>query len=160
MPIKPKPGCTLGTLLLLKPKTGKVRPVKKLTCYLLIVWLALMSGGVNAHAHSFEHHSHEAHNTHDHETNSQAMTDEANTLAEPSRLDNNNIENLTQAHYNQGHSHHHATGLPSSCDVLTEADPPSLKPVFYLALSSSAITNNIERPKWNVTTPAVVSLLS
>ena len=133
--------------------------MKKLTCYLLIFWLALMWGGANAHAHSVEHHAHEAHTAHAHEANTQAMTGDAGTSADASQTDNN-TKNMTQGHCSHGHSHHQAAGLPSSCVVLTVAALPNVKPISNLAPASSAITNNIERPKWPITTPVVVSLLN
>jgi hypothetical protein len=121
-----------------------------------------MSGGANAHMHSVDHHSHEAHSAHnhDHDHAANVIAHAASIEADSSRLDANNTETLTQAHYSHGHSHHHAAGLPASCDLLAAVDPPNLKPVSYLPIVSSAITNNIERPKWSATTPAVVSLLS
>jgi hypothetical protein len=123
-----------------------------------------MSGGANAHMHSVDHHSHEAHGAHDHDHDhdraANVIADAASIEADSSRLDANNTETLTQAHYSHGHSHHHAAGLPASCDLLAAVDPPSLKPVSRLPIVSSVVDNNIERPKWPVTTPSVVSLLS
>jgi len=133
-----------------------------------MVWMALMSGGANAHMHSVDHHWHEAHSAHDHDHNhnhdhgdaAKVIAGATTMLADSSMLDANNAETLTQAHYSHGHSHHHAAGLPASCDMLAAVAPPSIKPVSCLPIVSSAIANNIERPKWPVTTPAVVSLLS
>lgn len=125
-----------------------------------------MSGGANAHMHSVDHHWHEAHSAHDHDHNhdhgeaAKVIAGATTMLADSSMLDANNAETLTQAHYSHGHSHHHAAGLPASCDMLAAVDPPSIKPVSRLPIVSSAIANNIERPKWPVTMPAVVSLLS
>ena len=148
--------------LLIGDKFGNV---KNLVCYLLIAGTALISGGANAHMLSVDHHSHEVSSASDHEHNGHSheekfTAESSNTLADSFKLDANNSETLTQAHYSHGHSHHHASGLPASCDLLAAIEPQSLKPISYLPFVSSAISNNIERPKWLVTTPPVVSLLS
>lgn len=139
--------------------------VKNLVCYLLIAGTALISGGANAHMLSVDHHSHEVSSASDHDHNDHGheekfTAESSDTLADSSKLDANNSETLTHAHYSHGHSHHHASGLPASCDLLAAIEPQSLKPISYLPFVSSAISNNIERPKWLVTTPPVVSLLS
>lgn len=123
-----------------------------------------MSGGANAHMYSVDHHLHDRHSVafhdHDHDHAPEAEANATSTLADGSKLDANNTEILTQAHYGHGHSHNHAAGLPASCDLHASVESPSVKPVAYLPIVISAINNNIERPKWLVTTPAVVSLLS
>lgn len=129
-----------------------------------------MSGGANAHMFSVDHHLHDNHsvafNDHDHDHDHAAnvtvevMADATSTLVDGSKLDANNTETLSQAHYSHGHSHHHAAGLPASCDLQACVEPPSLKPVAYMPIFISTMTTNIERPKWLVTAPAVVSLLS
>lgn len=134
---------------------GKVAAVKKLICHFLIVWMALFAGGVNAHgisdsAHGAEHAGH-AHST--------TVDSSVEVSAEPANADRASadiVKTCSQSHCGHGHS----TGmlmLPSTCirmDAVTDA------PLSSSRWASAAIADNIERPKWHLTTSAVVSLLS
>ena len=134
---------------------GKVAAVKKLICHFLIVWMALFAGGANAHgisdsAHGAEHAGH-AHST--------TVDSSIELSADPANADRTSADIVTtcsQSHCGHGHS----TGmlmLPSTCikiNAVTDA------PLSSSRWASAAIADNIERPKWPFTTPAVVSLLS
>ena len=138
--------------------------MKKLVCYFLIVWLALMAGGANAHTHSADMHSHDvihAHDhDHDHDHNNSVLANvgETSLLEDASTLDADYSEKLNKVHPCHSHTHHHAAGLPSCHDMLAVADLPSLTPVFSQRFACTALANDVERPKWPFTTPAVVSL--
>jgi hypothetical protein len=130
--------------------------VKKLVCYLLIVWLALMASGANAYSTSdAEHvaphaHDHTAQDTHDH----QPQLDVA--IQSPTTQDASHADTCSQSHCGHGH----ATGLLAPHGTSIKTDRLNAAPTSRASWASSAITANIERPKWPSTTPAVVSLLS
>ena len=156
-----KPGYFWGICIFSKDRTsGKVAAVKKLVCYMLIVWLALMAGGANAHTHSADMHSHDVIHAHDHDKSVLANIGESTSLEDASTLDADYSEKLNKVHSCHSHTHHHAAGLPSCHDMLAVADLPSLTPVFSQRFACIALANDVERPKWPFTTPAVVSLLS
>ena len=139
-------------------EAGKVALVKKFVCYLLIVWMTLVAGGANALAHSVNHHAHDALHAHDHSSLDTSV--ESITSQDDTALDADYPEKSSQHPSGHCHTHHQAAGLPSCHDMLPVADLPNFAPVFRQRLASIAVANNIERPKWVATTPAVVSLLS
>lgn len=139
-------------------EAGKVANVKKFMCCLLIVWMTLVAGGANALAHSVDHHAHDAFHAHDH--GSLATASESTTSQDVLAFNADYSEKLSQHHSGHCHTHHHVAGLPSCHGMLAVADLPNLAPVFSQRMACIAVANNIERPKWAVTTPAVVSLLS
>lgn len=133
-----------------------------------------MSGGVNAHVHDFEHHSHHAIQAHDHDhdldldldqdidhvNGLKTISSEFITAGDASQSNVDNAEKVNQAHFSHGHSHSHSACLPTSCGAMAVADTPSFTSVLCQQWVCKTIANNIERPKWPFTTPAVVSLLS
>ena len=137
---------------------GKITPVKKFVCYLLIVWMTLVAGGANALAHSADHHAHDALHAHDH--SSLATSVESITSQDDFELGADYPEKSSQHPSSHCHTHHQVAGLPSCHGMLPVADLPNCAPAFSQRLVSIAFANNIDRPKWAVTTPAVVSLLS
>lgn len=57
-------------------------------------------------------------------------------------------------------SHSHAASVMTAHSAYTASGTVRAVPVSSERWASSAITNNIERPKWRAITPAVVSLLA
>lgn len=134
---------------------GKVAAVKNLICHFLIVWMALFAGGVNAHGISDSAHGAE-HAGHAHSTTVDSSVEVSADPANADRASADIVKTCSQSHCGHGHS----TGmlmLPSTCirmDAVTDA------PLSSSRWASAAIADNIERPKWPLATPAVVSLLS
>ena len=157
--------------------TGKVAAVKKITCYLLIAWLTLMSGGVNAHVHAYEHHSHQVDQTHDdylgHDhhldrdleidsvNGSKAASSEFAYGGDDLQANLDNAEKVNEAHFSHAHnhSHSHCAYMPTSCNTLAVIDMPGFTSFLCQQWVCKTIANNIERPKWLLTTHAVVNLL-
>lgn len=132
--------------------TGKLTVVKKLFCYLLISWLALIAGGANAHSISDTAHAAE-HFTHMHAADTDAATHEA--------LDINSAVADSTDHCNQSHcGHSHGAAIPTSPGTHLKANNRTHAPNTSSRWASAAIADSIERPKWPLTTSAVVSLLS
>ena len=134
---------------------GKVSAVKKLICHFLIVWMALFAGGANAHGISDLAHGAE-HAGHAHSTSVDASIEVSADRANADRASADIVKTCSQSHCGHGHS----TGmlmLPSAC---IKMDPVADAPLSSNRWASAAIADNIERPKWLLTTPAVVSLLS
>ena len=131
---------------------GTVLLVKKMMCHLLIVWLTLMSVGANAHVTSDA--AHEVLYTQDqavHETQNHTTIFDAVTTADSSHADICN-----QSHCGHGHT----AGMLTRHGTCVKTDTVTTVPTSRASWASSTITSNIERPKWPVTTPAVVNLLS
>ena len=135
--------------------TGKVAAVKKLICHFLIVWMALFAGGANAHGISDSAHGAE-HAGHAHSTTVDSSIELSADPANADRASADIVKTCSQSHCGHGHS----TGMlmrPNTCikmNAVTDA------PLSSSRWASAAIADNIERPKWPFTTPAVVSLLS
>ena len=158
---------TLPWLTLLQIGLRALRPsiadniyvVKKLICYFLIVWMAFFAGGANAHgisdlAHGTEHAGH-THNTSvdlSFEPSVDLAADRVNADQAGADID----KTCSQSHC--GHSH--STGLLMLPTAWIKMDGAADSPLSSSRSASAAITYNIERPKWQFTTPAVVSLLS
>ena len=131
---------------------------------LMFVWLTLVSAGASAHAvhHSARESSvkvvqkavHQAeqpqHGTAQ-DKQSHAARYDAAAPTEASHAD-------TCDHSHCGHGH--AAGLPTPDGSYASTDTAGKAPASRMSHASSDITNNIERPKWPVTTPAVVNLQS
>jgi hypothetical protein len=132
-----------------------VRAVKKLVCYFLIVWLALIAGGANAHASSGATHGAD-HASYVHTTVGDAANEDASGIDELGTADASISEACNQSHC----SHNHGTALPTSTVAQAKANSVSDAPKSLASWASAAASNNIERPKWPFTTPAVVSLLT
>lgn len=124
--------------------------MKNLICYVLIVWLALLSGGANAHSASDA--AHEAvHVAHSQTSNNQAP---ANADGDPLQSDH-----ATTCH--QGHcGHGHCTGLLTSLPGCLQVATSTTAAVSRCCWASAGVVDDIERPKWPATAPAVVSLLN
>ena len=137
----------------------KVSAVKKLICHFLFVWMALFAGGANAHGISdlaigAEHAGH-------------AHSPKVDLSVDPRIEVSADLVNTDQASTDIGKTcsqshcgHGHNTGMLMLANTSIKMDA-----VAGVAFSSSrwvsaAITDNIERPKWLFTTPAVVSLLT
>jgi hypothetical protein len=132
----------------LTANAGKVRLVKKMACYLLLAWLTLMSGGAYAHA------------LHAHDQPAPVSQSQMQT---PSLV----LNSAPEAHISQVDScnhthcgHGHAVGMLTAQNTNPKTDAKTAPPSSRASWVSSLIASNIERPKWLLTTPAVVSLLN
>lgn len=121
-------------------------PVKRLICHLLIVWLALLSGGAHAHA----------------------AADAAQELGHIAAhaVEGQGVEHAAVTH-DHGHSetcglnhcgHGHATGMLPNANLHLSDVPAIAALPTPQAWASHEQANSIERPKWQFTTPAVVNL--
>jgi hypothetical protein len=135
---------------------GKVTLVKRLMFFFLIVWLAFMSGGANAHTTTnAEHlavHAHDLVSQDRHKHKPQAEV----VIQAPTTQDADCTDCCSQVHCEKCH----ATYLLTPHSSIFNTNRLNTAPRFHLSSASSAVTANIERPKWSYTTPAVVSLLS
>ena len=141
--------------------------VKNFIGNLLIVWLAFMASGVSAYAHARTH-AHSAHTTHHavHETShthmhshqhaAQDQHDHVDALDAADSEQASQTEQCDQSHC--GHSYSigmlmgHGTCLSIGASANMQSRP--------LSWAASHIAHDIERPKWPITTPAVVNLVS
>ena len=133
----------------------KVAAVKNLICHLLIVWLAVFAGGANAHgignsAHETAHTGH----VHSISVDSGVEVDADQANADRASPDIGNA--CSQSHCGHGHN----TGILTAAATCSQVDAVTDAPLSSSRWASAAIADNIERPKWPFTTPAVVSLLS
>lgn len=128
-------------------------PVKRLICHLLIVWLALLSGGAHAHAAA------DAAHALDHAALHAAVQDDGASTSPQA-------PQATATHGSEVHEtcslshcgHGHATGmLPSLSMRLSDAPAGAPLPTLQ-AWAGREQPNTIERPQWSLTTPAVVNL--
>ena len=130
-----------------------MRAVKKLVCYFLIAWLALIAGGANAHitrdaAHGADHAAHAAH--------AQTTVSDESGSDESADVDVSLSDACNQSHC----GHNHGTALPTSPGAHAKVNSHVDAPKSSSCWASAAITDNIERPKWPFTTHVVVSLLT
>jgi hypothetical protein len=132
----------------LTANAGKVWAVKKMACYLLMVWLTLMSASAFAHAL----------HTHDQPAQVSQSQMQAPSLAADaaSEADTSHVDSCNHAHCGHGH----AVGMLAAQSTTLRTDTRTAAPSSRASWASSLIANDIERPKWYVTTLAVVSLLS
>ncbi len=129
--------------------------MKKILCHLFIVWLTLLS--VCASAHATTEALHKALSTHeqsDQDSHQFAAAADANIQAMPA-ADAGHSDSCNPNHCGHGHTAGVATGQRASFKTAAEATLPK-SPENWV---SSPVISNIERPKWPVTTPAVVNLL-
>lgn len=139
-------------------------------CCLLIVWLALVSVGANAHTTSDA--AHEAFCTHDmpQQPTTPAQHMQASQVNQASQATENHVVVLDTV--TTGDASHADICNQSQCGhgqtagMLTRSDR-GINPGAAARLSasctpwaSSLLASTIERPKWAVTTHAVVNLLS
>lgn len=125
-------------------------PVKRFICQLLIVWLALLSGGAYAHAAAdaarelghIAAHAVEAQLTGAEATDQSGMTQE-----------HGHTDSCSHSHCGHGH----ATGMLAAEFRSTDASVGAPLPTPQ-AWASREQPNNIERPKWSFTTSSVVNL--
>lgn len=75
---------------------------------------------------------------------------------ETSHTDADHPDTCNQSHCGYGHN----PGLFAALKACPKTEAASIAPPASNIWASSGIHNNIERPKWIVTTPAVVSLLT
>ena len=131
---------------------GKVVFVKKLVCCLLIMWMALLSLGANAHATIQT--APAAGHSHDHAS----LTTQHHVAAAEgiAAVDVKHADICSHSHCGHGY----ATGIAAGLYAWVKNNDPTTAPVTRVSWLSSAVTDNIERPKWHCSTPAVVSLLS
>ena len=131
---------------------GKVVVVKKLVCCLLIMWMALLSLGANAHA-TLQTAPAAAH-SHDHAS----LTTQHHVAAAEgiAAIDVKHADTCSHSHCGHGY----ATGIAAGLYAWVKNNDPTTAPATRVSWLSSAVTDNIERPKWHRTTAVVVSLLS
>lgn len=151
-----KPVHSLGICIFTIGNAVKVAAVKKIVCYLLIVWLTLMSGGANAHA--TQDAAHKATHAHDHASHSESIQPAANDIpaAQAAKPEATHADVCSQSHC--GHSH--AAGLVAPHTAFVKSGATNCGPTSSAQWASSALPSSIDRPKWLLTTPTVVSLLS
>jgi hypothetical protein len=136
--------------------------VKKVMCYVLIVWLALVSGGANAH--TFDVTDHETHGEKSHAEKSTAESPPAEHLAQTGMADAHPSVNSEAGHTEacaQAHcGHGHTTCMLAVQDAHIGKNASERLPPHTAGSKTSEVSNDIERPKWLDTPPTVVSLLS
>lgn len=138
---------------------GKVSFVKKIMCCLLVVWLALFSGGANAHpAQDAVHDSSAMHNHAAHSMQIPVVAGNSASAASAADTapDANHAEVCSQSHCGHGHS----AGLLTPHNAFVKVRETRCVPASPVQWSSSPIASNIDRPKCLLTTSTVVSLLS
>ena len=131
--------------------------------YLLMAVFVLMSGGANAHGTAdtvavvaAHHHSHSQNDHHAFQNASNDANHPASAASTGEVVASSHTDICSHTHC--GHSH--AAGVVAAQSTSMTAGATAFVPRLGVSWASSAITDNIERPKWQITTPAVVSLLS
>lgn len=115
-------------------------------------WLALMASGANAHGISDKAQVAER-SVHMRAADTHAGIDKV--------LESSNATADSTDHCNQSHcGHSHGAAIPTSPGTHLKASSQTHAPKTSSYWASAAIADTIERPKWPVTTSAVVSLLS
>jgi len=126
-------------------------PVKRFICHFLIVWLALLSGG--AHAHAAADAAQELGHIAAHALEAQMAGADAADGAVAAH-EHGHSETCSLSHCGHGH----ATGMLATSDLhFSDAGAGAPLPTPQ-AWAGRDQPNNIERPKWLFTTPAVVNL--
>ena len=126
-------------------------PVKRFICHFLIVWLALLSGG--AHAHAAADAAQEVDHIAAHAVEAQlAGADGAD--APIAAHEHGHSESCSLSHCGHGH----ATGMLASADIRFSDAASSTPLPTPPSWASREQPDSIERPKWTITTPAVVNL--
>lgn len=134
--------------------------MKRFICHFLIVWLALLSSG--AHAHAAAYAAPAAGHAAEHGAKVQAAVADVGASATFSQ----GTEKIGVTS-EKGHAdvcslnhcgHAHVTGmLPTAGRSLDDSPGSAAQPVGQ-PWASGELPNNIERPKWDHTTPTVVNL--
>ena len=129
--------------------------MKKILCQLFIVWLTLLSLCASAHATTEAlHKALYTHEQSDQDSHQLAAAGDATISAVPA-TDAGHADSCNPNHCGHGHTAGVATGHGNRF----KADAQSALPKSRESWVGSPVTSNIERPKWPVTTPAVVNLL-
>ena len=131
---------------------GNIAFVKKLVYCLLIMWLVLLSAGANAHV-ALQTAPAAAHSQYHASLTTQHHVAAAEGIA---AVDVKHADTCSHSHCGHGY----ATGIAAGLYAWVKNNDPTTAPATRVSWLSSAVTDNIERPKWHRTTPAVVSLLS
>ena len=128
----------------------------------MMLVFVLMSGGANAHgitdmvpiaAHDHSRSQNDHHALHQTLPDAQYLSTQVNTAA-PAEA--HQIDTCSHSHC----SHNYAAGLITAYNAYMTAGAMTAVSTSGASWASSAITDNIERPKWLSSTPAVVSLLT
>ena len=131
---------------------GNITFVKKLVYCLLTMWLVLLSAGANAHV-ALQTAPAAAHSQYHASLTTQHHVAAAEGIA---AVDVKHADTCSHSHCGHGY----ATPIAAVLYAWVKNNDPTTAPVTRVNWLSSAVTDNIERPKWHRTTPAVVSLLS
>jgi hypothetical protein len=126
-------------------------PVKRFICHFLIVWLALLSGG--AHAHATADAAQEVGHIAAHAIEAQLAAADG---ADPSMAAHEHCHSESCSLSHCGHGH--ATGMLASAELRFSAAGVGAPLPTPPSWASREQPNSIERPKWTLTTPAVVNL--
>lgn len=137
-----------------------ISPVVRFVCHFLIVWLTLLAGG----AHALADARHEA--SHAPVTAATMLTKDAHTSPSaaihpaPGATDLEAVQGKAHSetcnHSHCGHSH--ATGLLPTLQTALPDAGRDMALSRHARWASGTFPPNIERPKWSLTTPAVVNL--
>ena len=147
MPAPPHPLRVSGTFTAVS-----IRPVKRLVCHFLIVWLALLSGG--AHAHAAADAAQEIGHTAAHAVEAQRAVANDAEVRSGAAHDHAHSEACSLSHCGHGH----ATGMLATTDLrFGDATGGSALPAPASWVSREQ-PNSIERPKWRTTPSSVVDL--
>lgn len=125
--------------------------VKRLVCHFLIVWLALLSGG--AHAHAAADAAQEVGHIAAHAIEAQLAAADGSATSIAAH-EHSHSESCSLSHCGHGH----ATGMLASAELRLSAAGVGAPLPTPPSWASREQPNNIERPKWSFTTPAVVNL--
>ena len=131
---------------------GNIELVKILVRCLLIMWLALFFVAANAHA------TLQTVPAAVQSQNHASLTTQYHVAAAEGIASVNAKHADTCSHSHCGHGY--ATGIAPGLYAWVKNNDPTAAPATRVSWLSSAVTDNIERPKWHRTTPVVVSLLS
>ena len=136
-----------------------LRVVRKLFYGLMFTLLALMSAGASAHAGHAAHgrvHSADGKVAYAHQSATQEKQSHTLVYGVASKAETSHVDTCDHSHC----GHAQVAGLLARDGSDWNIDTASNAPTQHTSWATSHVTNNIERPKWPVTTPAVVSLLS
>ena len=115
-----------------------------------------MSAGASAHAGHGKVHSAEAKVAYAHQSAVPEKQSHALVYGVATKADASHIDTCDHSHC----GHAQFAGLLARDGSDWNIDTASNAPNQHITWATSHVTNNIERPKWPATTPAVVSLLS
>lgn len=137
-----------------------ISPVVRYICHFLIVWMTLLAGGAHALADARHEASHVPVTavvmpTEHASTDRHAAANEAQAATDL-EVSQDKAQSETCSHSHCGHGH--ATGMLPALQTSLPAAGRDMALSRHARWSSSIFTTNIERPKWSLTTPAVVNL--